>query len=179
LVARRELELGEAIGVMTADNEPIGLRLEAFAVPGKVALYLEDPTAGPNFGTRTGDTIGLAVGVPSAATRFFYIPGCAALPADLAQRLQGAALVLFDGTLWQDDEMIRAGVGAKTGARMGHMNLSGADGTLGAFAQLGVRRKIFIHINNTNPILCDDSPERAAVAAAGWEVAYDGMEIEL
>ena len=75
--------------------------------------------------------------------------------------------------------MIRSGTGVKTGARMGHMSIFGPDGTLAAFAPLGVRRKILIHINNTNPILLDDSAERKAVEAAGWEVAYDGMEIEL
>jgi pyrroloquinoline quinone biosynthesis protein B len=101
------------------------------------------------------------------------------MPPDLAARLRGAPLVFFDGTLWRDDEMIQAGVGAKTGKRMGHMSISGEDGTIAALAPLGVGRKVFIHINNTNPILLDDSAERAAVEAAGWDVAYDGMEIRL
>ena len=93
--------------------------------------------------------------------------------------MRGADAVFFDGTLWRDDEMIRAGTGTKTGLRMGHMSVSGPDGTIAAFAGLGVRRKILLHINNSNPVLLDDSPERAAVEAAGWEVAYDGMEIDL
>jgi pyrroloquinoline quinone biosynthesis protein B len=97
----------------------------------------------------------------------------------LAQRIQGAEIVLFDGTLWTDDEMVRAGLGGKTGLRMGHMSLSGPNGTLAAFSTLDVRRKILLHINNSNPILLDDSPEREAVEAAGWEVAYDGMELQL
>jgi pyrroloquinoline quinone biosynthesis protein B len=87
--------------------------------------------------------------------------------------------VLFDGTLWTDDEMLRAGVGNKTGLRMGHMSVSGPNGTIAAFRSLEVRRKILLHINNSNPILLDDSPERAEVEAAGWDVAYDGMEIHL
>ena len=86
-------------------------------------------------------------------------------------------MVLFDGTLWRDDEMIVAGVGVKTGQRMGHMSMSGADGSMEAFEGLGVQRRIFIHINNTNPTLLDDSPERGAVEAAGWEIAFDGMDI--
>ena len=90
-----------------------------------------------------------------------------------------APLVFFDGTLYTDDEMIRDGVGVKTGARMGHMSVSGADGTLAAFANLDVARRVFIHINTTNPILIADTPERAAVTAAGWEVAYDGMELQV
>ena len=101
------------------------------------------------------------------------------MPPELKERLKGAALVFFDGTLWRDDEMIAAGVGVKTGQRMGHMSCAGADGTIAAFAGLDVRRKIFIHINNTNPLLIADSPERREAAQAGWDVAYDGMEITL
>jgi pyrroloquinoline quinone biosynthesis protein B len=97
----------------------------------------------------------------------------------LARCLHGADLVLFDGTVWTDDEMLRAGVGRKTGLRMGHMSVSGPNGTIAAFKPLEVRLKIMLHINNSNPILLDDSPERAEVEAAGWEVAYDGMEIHL
>ena len=79
--------------------------------------------------------------------------------------------------LLPDDEMVRAGLGPKTGRRMGHMSVSGPDGTLAAFEGLGVRRRVLLHINNSNPILLEDSPERAAVNAAGWEVAWDGMEV--
>ena len=96
----------------------------------------------------------------------------------LAARLSGAPLVLFDGTLWSDDEMVRSGVGVKTGRRMGHMSISGDDGTLAAFAPLGVGRKVFIHINTTNPVLMDDSEERRALDAQGWEVAWDGMVLD-
>src|SRR5690606_9948757 len=161
-------------------EEPVelgdGLALVPFAVPGKVPLYLEGDAL--EIGAETEDVIGLELrhGLFEGA---FFIPACARLTPALAERLQGAALVLFDGTLWRDDEMIQSGTGVKTGARMGHMSLSGPNGTLAAFAPLGVRRKVLIHINNTNPVLLDDSPERAAVQAAGWEVAYDGMEITL
>jgi pyrroloquinoline quinone biosynthesis protein B len=87
-------------------------------------------------------------------------------------------VVLFDGTLFHDDEMITSGIGAKTGRRMGHMPVNGADGSLNALNGLG-KRRIYIHINNTNPILIDGSPERQRVEAAGWEVAADGMEVVL
>ena len=156
-----------------------GLEVEAFAVPGKVALYLEDAGSGDNFGTRDGDTVGLSLRETATGRSFFYIPGCAAMPDDLARRLAGAPLVLFDGTLFENDEMIACGEGIKTGQRMGHMSISGPTGVLAAFENLGVARRIFIHINNTNPVLLDDSHERATVEAAGWEVAWDGMEIEL
>jgi pyrroloquinoline quinone biosynthesis protein B len=169
-VRRHALVLNRALEV---DD---GLSIVPFAVPGKVPLYLEDDAL--EIGAETEDVIGLELRAGHGAKAFF-VPGCARLTPGLAERLSGAALVLFDGTLWTDDEMIRSGTGVKTGARMGHMSISGPDGTLAAFAALGVRRKVLIHINNTNPVLLDDSAERAAVSAAGWEVGYDGMEITL
>jgi pyrroloquinoline quinone biosynthesis protein B len=101
------------------------------------------------------------------------------MTAPLSARLAGAACVMFDGTLFTDDEMIRLGAGPKTGRRMGHMPMTGAGSTLEAFADIPVKRRIFVHINNTNPALLADSPERAMLAAAGWEVAEDGMEFRL
>ncbi|HEX6979042.1 MAG TPA: pyrroloquinoline quinone biosynthesis protein PqqB [Alphaproteobacteria bacterium] len=178
LVGRRAMPLDTPVELSDVDGRPLGLTVMAFPVPGKIALYLENAAAGADFGTRAGDTVGLEISADSTR-RFFYLPACAAMPPDLAARLADAPLVFFDGTLWQDDEMLAAGVGRKTGRRMGHMSVSGTDGALAAFAPLGVRRRVFIHVNNTNPILLSDSPERAKVEAAGWEVAYDGMEIRL
>lgn len=178
VVARHEIGLDRPVELRAGDGTSLGLTATAFAVPGKVALYLEDAKAGPDFGSKVGDTIGVEIAAGEGC-RLFYVPGCAAMSADLAERLKGAQLVFFDGTLWRDDEMIVAGVGTKTGRRMGHMSISGEDGTLAAFAPLGVARKIFIHVNNTNPILLADTAERAEVEAAGWEVGEDGMEIRL
>jgi len=179
LVKRRVIEADSPFEATTAGDEATGLLIEAFAVPGKVALYLEDADAGPGFGTRPEDTVGLRVASVETGAHFFYIPGCAAMTGELAARLRGAPLVLFDGTLWRDDEMIDAGLGAKTGRRMGHISMSGADGALAAFEALGVGRKVFIHVNNTNPALLDDSPERQAIRGADWDVAFDGMEFRL
>jgi pyrroloquinoline quinone biosynthesis protein B len=151
------------------------LRFELFPVPGKVPLYLEQD-ATPALETND-QTVG--VSVTDGRKTLFYIPGCAMMTADLADRLHGADLVLFDGTLWRDDEMIRAGLVPKTGLRMGHMSVSGPQGTMAAFRDLDVRRRVLIHINNSNPILLADSPEREAVEAEGWEVAFDGMELTL
>ena len=178
-VRREALALGAGLALEAPDGETLGLTIEPFAVPGKVALYLENPEAGENFGTEEGDTIGLCVSQPLTGKSFFYIPGCAALDAPLAARLRRAPLVLFDGTLFENQEMVTGGLGAKTGQRMGHLNVSGPDGSMAAFAELEVARRIYIHINNTNPVLLEDSPERAAVEEAGWEVAYDGQEIVL
>ena len=175
LVPRRPLPLDTPLALADAAGAPLGLTVEAFAVPGKVPLFLESPSGEDPGRTDAGDTIGLRVAAGGRA--LFFIPGCAAMTPALAARLEGAECVLFDGTLWRDDEMIRAGAGPKTGARMGHMSIDGPQGTIAAFARLGVRRRILIHINNTNPVLLADSPERAAAEAAGWEVAEDGMEI--
>ena len=174
VVARRELPLGATTAI--ADT---GLEVEAFAVPGKIALYLESGSADGNYGSRDGDAIGLKVSAPATGKSFFYVPGCAQVDGELAGRLQGAPLVFFDGTLYTDDEMVRMGLMQKTGARMGHMSISGGEGSIAAFAPLGVGRKVYVHINNSNPVLDDNSPERRATEAAGWEVGYDGMEIRL
>jgi pyrroloquinoline quinone biosynthesis protein B len=172
LVQRRTLGLNAPVELVGPEG-PSGITIEMFAVPGKVALYLED--AAPVLDGETEDTVGLRISAGDKS--FFYIPGCAKLTPALADRIRGADLLLFDGTLWRDDEMIRNETGTKTGRRMGHMSVSGPDGSLAAFAPLGIRRKVFIHINNTNPILLDDSPERASVNEAGWEVGEDGMEL--
>jgi pyrroloquinoline quinone biosynthesis protein B len=171
IVVRKPVELGCDVPL------PGGLTLTLFAVPGKVPLYLERPGELPAI-AEDGNTVGACV-TDSAGKRLFFIPGCAAMTPTLAERLHGADAVMFDGTLWRDDEMIVAGIGEKTGRRMGHMSLDGPDGTLASFAGLPVGRKILIHMNNSNPVLLDDSPEYAHVRALGWEVGYDGMRIEL
>jgi pyrroloquinoline quinone biosynthesis protein B len=96
----------------------------------------------------------------------------------LRARLANAGCLLFDGTVYTDDEMIAAGVGQKTGARMGHLAMSGDAGSIAGLADVRIGRRVFVHINNTNPVLDENSAEHAAVKAAGWEVARDGMEME-
>lgn len=176
-VVRHALPSASRLPLRSAAGHPSGLEVEAFVVPGKVALYAEDAAEGPGLGSLAGDAVGLTVS--ANGVRFHYIPACAGVTEDLAARLGGADLVLFDGTLWQDDEMIALGLGTKTGVRMGHMSVSGRRGTIARLAPLGIARKIFVHINNTNPMILADSAERAAAARAGWEVAEDGMEIIL
>ena len=166
IVRRHAIRLEEAVTL------PGGITLRLFPVAGKVPLYLEDRTEAAE-----DDTVGACLSHDGA--NLFYVPSCAAMTPALAARLRGADLVMFDGTLWRDDEMIRMGLGPKTGRRMGHMSLSGSDGTLAAFADLSVRRKILLHINNSNPVLLDESPERAEVVRAGWQVAFDGMRLSL
>jgi pyrroloquinoline quinone biosynthesis protein B len=176
-VQRIELPLDRRVEFAGASGAS-GLAVRSFAVPAKVPLYLETTGEDPVIGEE-GDAVGLEIIDTGTEQSLFFIPGCAAMTEGLRRRLADSELVLFDGTLWQDDEMIRLGVGNKTGRRMGHMSMSGEDGTIAAFRDLGVRRRIFIHINNSNPVLLEDSPERRLAEEAGWEVAYDGMEVRL
>jgi pyrroloquinoline quinone biosynthesis protein B len=151
-----------------------GLSAEIFPVPGKAPLYLEGDA--PKTNAEGGHNIGVEVSAGGKA--LVFIPGAAAITPQLKARIERAGAVLFDGTLFTDDEMIRGGTGEKTGRRMGHMPIDGVDGSLAAFNGLSARR-IYLHINNTNPVLIDGSAERRRVEAAGWEVAADGMEIVL
>lgn len=178
IVPHIELELDTPRAVLGAGCDT-GLDVEAFDVPGKIALYLEDATAGADFGTARGDTIGLKITERASGKSFFYIPGCAALDGPTRRRLHGASHVFFDGTLYDDEEMVRAGLMPKTGPRMGHMSMSGPHGSVAAFRDLGVARKIYVHINNSNPVLDEASAERREVESAGWDIGYDGMEIRL
>ena len=171
------LEQGEAI--LDADGKPTGISVTLFAVPGKVALYLEDDSAGENFGTVEEDTVGVAITSQQSGKTFYYMPGCAAMPDWLKQRLKGAELVFMDGTTWIDDEMSQAGVGSKTGRRMGHMAMSGESGSMAAYRDLGIGTRVYVHINNTNPVLRQDSDEFRAATEAGWIIAEDGMRFEL
>jgi pyrroloquinoline quinone biosynthesis protein B len=178
LVKRVAMEFGRPFAV-EGPSGPIGVTIEAFPVPGKVPLYLEDAKAGAGLGTQEGDTTGLKVTETSSRRHFFYVPGCAKLDDALRARLKGAPLLFFDGTLYTNDEMIAQGLLNKTGERMGHMNMSGSNGSIAEIAPLAVGRKIFIHINNSNPTLRAGSPERAAVENAGWEISHDGMEVRV
>jgi pyrroloquinoline quinone biosynthesis protein B len=168
MVSRRAVRPGERFAL------PGGLQAELFLVPGKAPLYLEGDN--PALAAETEANVGMEIAC--AGKRLVFIPGAAKLTPVIAERLRDADVVLFDGTLFTDDEMIAAGAGTKTGRRMGHMPVGGSDGTLAALASLA-RRRILIHINNTNPILIEDSPQRRAVEAAGFEVAEDGLRIEL
>jgi pyrroloquinoline quinone biosynthesis protein B len=167
VVERREMALDKSFSPLP------GLTIMPFAVPGKVALFLESELGAEQ--RMGGQTVGLEIA--GNGKRVLYIPGCAEVPDWLLDRIEGADVLLFDGTVFADDELVREGVGTKTGARMGHLAISGPDGSLERFAGRQVGRKILIHINNTNPILRPDGPERAAVVNAGWELAQDGMEV--
>ena len=167
-MTRRAINPGEKF--MLAGN----IEASLFTVPGKLPLYLEGDE--PEIGAESAANVGIELHRDGA--RLVFVPGAAAVTPAMRERFARADAVLFDGTLFTDDEMLRTGTGKKTGRRMGHMPIDGDDGTLQVLAGLKTRR-VFIHINNTNPIQVDGSPERAKVEALGWQVAEDGMEIVL
>jgi pyrroloquinoline quinone biosynthesis protein B len=150
-----------------------GLEARLFAVPGKVPLFMEDGE--PELQLEGEQTVGVELTAGDA--RVYYIPGCAHISDALKNRIDGADALLFDGTVFTDDEMITVGVGQKAGQRMGHMAISGADGSLSALAGLDIAQKIYVHINNTNPIW-RAGPERDMLEESGFHIGYDGMEID-
>jgi pyrroloquinoline quinone biosynthesis protein B len=166
-VPRRAVSLGETITPLP------GLSVELFTVPGKMPLYLEGEN--PEIGE---SAVNVGAELVNGDRRLLFIPGAAGVTPAMRERMLRADAILFDGTLFTDDEMIALRVGDKTGMRMGHMPIDGEDGSLAALADLPARR-IFIHINNTNPILIEGSAARQRAEAAGFEIAFDGMEIVL
>ncbi len=157
-----------------------------FSVPGVPGLRFTPvalPSAPPPFSPRrhepaAEDNIGVLIEEPASGYRVFYAPGFGAMTAALEPCFAGADCLLLDGTFWTDDEMIRLGISGKTAREIGHLPQSGPDGMFDLLGRYPTPRKILIHINNTNPILDEDSPERARLAQAGIEVAHDGMLIE-
>lgn len=163
-------------GTPLALAELPGVQIDALPLSSKAPPYSPHRNA-----PARGDNIGLVITNPHTGRRAFYAPGLGAIEPHVLDAMREADLLLVDGTLWTDDEMIRLGLTQKTGADMGHLAQSGAGGMIEVLDSLGPRqvRKVLIHINNTNPILVEDGPERRLLAEHGIEVAMDGMTFEL
>ena len=155
------------------DGKSSGILFEAFAVPGKPPAYL-GLHAGPDEAT-----IGLRFIDERSGRSVVYVPGIKQIDSHLEQILRSCDCILFDGTCWSDDELIAQGVGTKTAFAMGHLQIGGAAGSLTNMTKVAEQRRVYIHINNTNPILDEDSSQRREVEAAGWEIAFDGMDFEV
>jgi pyrroloquinoline quinone biosynthesis protein B len=148
------------------------LEVESFPAGGDAPRYLRGSGADV-------EAVGLIFRDPVTNGVLTYVPGLAELTDDVMGRLEASDAVLVDGTFWTDDELVDLGISDRTARQMGHVPLSGAGGTLETFAKLKRPRKILVHINNTNPVLLEDSPEREAVVRSGAEVGYDGLDLEL
>ena len=160
------------------DGKPSGLEILAFPVAGKGAWYLEGKSH-PGGGDGAGDTLGLRIRDKASDKYFYFIAACADVSDELKSRLNGAPLLFFDGTVWRDDELVASGLGTKTGKAMGHIAMSGHAGAIESLAGLDIDRKIFLHINNSNPALLNGSDERRIAEGAGWQIGADGTEIVL
>ena len=177
-VRRQPIEVDKAFEPALPDSSPSGIEILPFAVPGKGAWYLEGK-AHPAGDDGAGDTLGLRIGDRASGKYMYFLAACANVTSDLRSRLKGASAIFFDGTVWRDDELIAAGLGNKTGQGMGHIAMSGDSGAIAALANLDIGKKIFLHINNSNPVLLRDSAERKTAEHAGWQIPTDGMEIVL
>jgi pyrroloquinoline quinone biosynthesis protein B len=149
-----------------------GLSITAILVPGKPPVHLEG--AGP---PAPDENIGVVLRANGA--RLAYFPSAAGITAAMRSALDAADCVFFDGTFWSADELVAGGFGTKNADDMAHLPVGGERGSLATLARGRARRRLYIHLNNTNPLVCDDSPEHRQVEAQGWEVARDGMEIVL
>jgi pyrroloquinoline quinone biosynthesis protein B len=166
-----ELPLGREIQLRDRDGSASGLLAEAFAVP----------AGPPRFAAAAGDghTVGLLLREQDGGTVCAFVPGCGDLTPSLLERLAQADILLFDGTFWQDDEPIALGISSRTAREMDHLPIAGPGGSLERLAALPCRHRIYTHINNTNPILLEQSPERARVVQAGLTVGFDGLHITM
>ncbi|QRP50290.1 pyrroloquinoline quinone biosynthesis protein PqqB [Amycolatopsis sp. FDAARGOS 1241] len=164
----------EWTAVLPGTDVPLGdgLSCRAFDVP-----TTKQARFGP--GADHGRVVGYRLTDERSGANLVYLPGVQALMPELRAQLEGCECLLIDGTCWSDDELVRLGLAGKTSREMGHQPIGGADGTLAQLPSLNARRVIFVHLNNTNPVLLDDSPERRVVAQTGAEVAVDGLEVEV
>jgi pyrroloquinoline quinone biosynthesis protein B len=173
-VLNRDLVRFHTIKPNVAFAPVAGLDMVAFDVPGKIPLYREGE--GNLEVSRNGNTIGMHIS--HSGHKLSYVPGCGDIDAQLLEDLGDTKTLLFDGTLWDDQEMIRTQTGVKTGRRMGHVPVSGGEGSMARLKSLNAK-KYFVHLNNTNPLLIENSPEQREAKAMGWTVSYDGLEILL
>ncbi len=171
-VERLEMRLGEAF----SPYADASIKITACAMPGKVPL----PHAGVAKAMPHHDgTVALIIRDTAHGKRMAYVPCCAAITEAVIEAVDGVDLLLFDGTVFADHELIEQGLSHKTGAMMGHVSMSGAEGSIARLRDVEIGRRVFIHLNNSNPVLRDDSRERRTVVENGWEVGYDGMELML
>lgn len=172
-VTWHELPLGKTISLESRSGTDSGLSVQAAAIPGKLPIHLEGKVA-----PSPEDNIGLLIREGSTGRTLAYLPAVAG-PSTEIDELTGADCIFFDGTFWSDDELSRQGLGTKRASDMAHWPVGGDEGSLNVLRALSGRRRVLIHINNTNPMLGEDSAEASAVRAAGVEIAYDGMEVEV
>jgi pyrroloquinoline quinone biosynthesis protein B len=166
-----EMPLEAEVPLRYSDGRPSGLTILPFAVPAGPPRFAGEDTP--------GHTVGLILRDQAGGGSCAYVPGCGGLDQPLLQRLGDTDLLLFDGTFWTDDELISLGIGDRRAQEMDHQPVSGTSGSLSQLAGLARPTKVYTHINNTNPMLLEGSPERAQVEQAGIVVGYDGLSFSI
>jgi pyrroloquinoline quinone biosynthesis protein B len=166
-----DVALNEAVPLRYRDGEPSGLTIQLFPVPANPPRFAREASE--------GHTVGVALRDEAGGGSCAYVPGCGSLDEQLLRRLSQTDLILFDGTFWSDDELVTLGISDRRALEMDHQPVSGPDGSLVRLAELSRPQKIYTHINNTNPMLLEDSPERKAVDLAGLTVGSDGMSFTI
>jgi pyrroloquinoline quinone biosynthesis protein B len=169
------LQLGKETELRLAEDRPSGLTVEAISLPGQAPLHLKATLGEPH----PEDNIGLLVRDTQRGAALAYFPGCARISEAVLDAAGRAQCLLFDGTFWADDELIALGLGERRATDMAHVPIGSPAGSLAAFASSRVPARFFIHINNTNPILREDSEQARIVREAGWQVATDGLDLSL
>jgi pyrroloquinoline quinone biosynthesis protein B len=165
------LDVGRRVRLLCRDGTESGLDVEAFTVP----------AGPPRFASRTedGHTVGLIVREEATGKACAFVPGCGGLDAALVERLSAVDALLFDGTFWSDDELVVLGVGRRTARELDHLPVGGPQGSLESLAAMPCPHRVYTHINNTNPMLLEQSAERASVTRAGIMVGFDGLRLLL
>jgi pyrroloquinoline quinone biosynthesis protein B len=165
---------GELAPLCGRDGTPSGLDYAAFPIRGKPPRYL-----GAGVRPGLGDNVGYRVVDPGTGGRLLYLPGVSMLDAAAMAELRDCDALLLDGTFWSEEELRDVGAGTATASEMGHLPVGGPGGSLARIAKLPIARKVYTHINNTNPMLIEDSPEHRAVDAAGVVVGWDGLDFRV
>jgi pyrroloquinoline quinone biosynthesis protein B len=164
-----DMPLDAPLELVRRDGVAGGLSVEAFSVPADPPRFASSAPA--------GHTVGLEIRELATGRTCMFLPGCGGLAPALLDRLARADVLLFDGTFWKDDEPIRLSISTRTAREMDHLPISGPGGSLEQLAALPCRHRLYTHINNTNPVLIEASPERAEVLRAGLAVGYDGLRM--
>jgi pyrroloquinoline quinone biosynthesis protein B len=168
-----ELAMGERRALSRDGGTPSPLTIEAFAVPGKPPLHLAHLAPEP------ADNVALRITDEHAGKTLAYVSGVGAMSPSVQKVVAGADAVFFDGTFWSSDELIAQGLGERRAEDMSHWPVGGPGGSLTMLRELDAKHRVLIHVNNTNPLLREDSSERALLNEAGVSVAFDGMELLL
>ena len=174
-VTWRTLKLDVEEPLWHGDGTPAKLTVKAVAVPGKPPIHLEGLVSSGEADLN----VGLRFRQSTSGRVLAYFPAVGRITPSVLKALEGADCVMFDGTFWSSDELSKLGFLEKSAEDLAHWPVGGSEGSLSILSKIASLRRVFIHVNNTNPMLREDSHERKLVDEAGWEVARDGMEILL